>query len=481
MTLIDLITILPLIVLAASAVVAMLVIAFYRNHALAAGLTLAGLALAFVALLVAALTGVHQVTALLVVDGYARFYMGLLFAGSFAVAVLAYDYLEKHPGNHEEFYVLLLLATLGSSVLAASSHFASFFLGLEILSVSLYAMIAYLRVNPQGIEAGIKYLVLAAASAAFLLFGMALIYAVAGSMEFARMASLRTTVDTQQNTLLLTGFGMLVIGIGFKLAVVPFHMWTPDVYEGAPAPVTGFIATVSKGGMFALLLRYFNQVDVRAFGSLFLVFAVISIASMLIGNLLALLQNNVKRILAYSSISHFGYILVAFLASGAYAVTAVTVYLVAYFVTTLSAFGVISVLSGSDRELDTLEDYRGLFWRRPWLAGVLTVALLSLAGIPLTAGFIGKFYVLQAGVGSDLWYLVLILVLGSAIGLYYYLRVVVDMYQKPVPGRERPAAALAVHGTGSLLLAALVLLLVLIGVYPTLLIDMIQTTIAGFI
>jgi NADH-quinone oxidoreductase subunit N len=477
MTLADLIALLPFIVLAATAVVIMLVLAGRRSHRLTALLALAGLALAFITLpLASSAGGARQVTSLLIVDGYALFYVGLICAAAFAAAILAYGYLEKRVDDPEEYYILLLLATLGSSILVASSHFASFFLGLEILSVSLYALIAYLRTNPDSIEAGIKYLVLAGASSAFLLFGMALIYAQSGTMELARLASLRTTPGNAQDVLLLTGLGMLVVGIGFKLAVVPFHMWTPDVYQGAPAPVTAFIATVSKGAMAALLLRYFNRVDVHAFGSLFVVFALMAVASMLVGNLLALLQNDVKRILAYSSIAHLGYLLVAFLASGGSAVMAMTFYLIAYFITMLGAFGVITALSGPDRDADALDDFRGLFWRRPWLAAILTASLLSLAGIPLTAGFVGKFFILAAGVGSALWALVIVLVVSSAIGLYYYLRIVVAMYLQPLPGQ---AAPLAWPLAGSLVLAALTLLLVWLGVYPAPLINMIQAAAAS--
>jgi NADH-quinone oxidoreductase subunit N len=465
--------------LAVAIVGLLLVIAFYRNHKLTAGLTLVALTLASISLPFVSARGPHQVTALLGVDGYALFYIGLLLAATFVVVVLSYPYLEKHRGHHEEFYVLLLLAALGASVLVSSSHFASFFLGLEILSVSIYALAAYLRVELRGIEAGMKYLILAGASSAFLLFGMALIYARTGTMEFASMAALRTTPGTQQNALLLAGLGMLVIGIGFKLALVPFHMWTPDVYEGAPAPVTAFIATVSKGAVFALLLRYFNQVDVHAFKSLFFAFAVIALASMFVGNLLALLQKNVKRLLAYSSIAHLGYLLVAFLVSGSYAAMAVTFYLVTYFVTTLATFGTVSVLSGPDGDADLSDDFLGLFWRQPWLAGVFTAALLSLAGIPLTAGFVGKFYILSVGVGSTLWLLVIGLVASSAIGLYYYLRLIATMYLEPLPAMPSNVSVSSRLSAGSLALAALAILLVWWGIYPTPLITIVQRMVAG--
>jgi len=480
MTSSDLIVLMPFIVLAATSVVAMLVIAFYRHHMVTAALTLVGLALAFISLQPASAGAPHRITSLLIVDHYALFFMGLLFAASFVVAILSYGYLEKHSVASEEFYILLLLATLGSAVLVASNHFASFFLGLELLTVALYTLVAYLRPGERSIGAGIKYLILAGVSTAFLLFGMALIYAELGTMDFSRMARLQAAIGTVHTGLALTGLMMVLIGIGFKLALVPFHMWTPDVYEGAPAPVTAYVATVSKGAVFALMLRYFTRIDVHAYGSLLLVFTVIAIASMFVGNLLALLQNNVKRMLAYSSIAHLGYLLVAFLASGALAVTAIAYYLVAYFVTTLSAFGIVTVMSGGERDADAMDDYRGLFWHRPWLASILTVTLLSLAGIPLTAGFIGKFYIVAAGVGSALWLLVISLVVNSTISLFYYLRVVVTMSTHPAEGAPElttPSLPLV----SGVVLAVLLFLLIWLGVFPVSLIRMIQATVAGLV
>jgi NADH-quinone oxidoreductase subunit N len=260
---------------------------------------------------------------------------------------------------------------------------------------------------------------------------------------------------------------------------VPFHLWTPDVYEGAPAPVTAYVATVSKGAVFALLLRFFYSTGAKNLGPILLVFSVIAIASMIAGNLLALRQSNVKRILAYSSIAHLGYILVAFLAGGARAAEAVTFYLVAYFITTLGAFGVITVLSTESRDADRLEDYRGLFWRRPILAGIMTLMLLSLAGIPLTVGFVGKFFLVTAGVSGSLWNLVFILVLSSVIGLFYYLRVLVALYATSDHGKPVEAAALpAPSALGGCTLAVLSLLLVWLGVYPAYILDVIQRAVA---
>ena len=470
MTIDDIFFLSPFIILAATALLVMLSIASYRCHIFSTFLTLAGIALSFAALMREYSLLPRQITALLFFDRYAFFYIGLILVASFIVAVLSYGYIKNRKGNQEEFYILLLLSILGSGVLIASNHFVSLFLGLEILTVSLYGLISYIR-QDTAIEAGIKYLILASVSASFLLFGIALLYAELGTMSFSAIAS--KAIDAN-NIFILAGTSMIIIGIGFKLAVVPFHMWTPDVYEGAPAPVTAFIATVSKGVMFALLLRYFTYVDVLIHSSLFLTFSIIAIASMFFGNFLALFQNNVKRILAYSSIAHLGYLLVAFLAAKTYAFIAVAFYLTAYFVTTLGAFGIITVLSGGRRDADMIDDYYGMAAHRPWLSGVFIAMLLSLAGIPLTAGFFGKFYIVKAGIGSSLWLLIVMLVINSAIGLFYYLRIVIALFKKP-DSNENFLGTRKISITDSITLAVLTFLLLWIGVYPAMLIALIQT------
>jgi NADH-quinone oxidoreductase subunit N len=256
--------------------------------------------------------------------------------------------------------------------------------------------------------------------------------------------------------------------------VVPFHLWTPDVYQGAPAPVTAFVSTVSKGAVAALLLRLFTPGDIQTATPLFIVFGIISALSMIAGNLLALLQNNVKRILAYSSIAHLGYILVAFLAGGQRAIDAVTFYLITYFIANLGCFGVITVLSSPGREMENLEDYRGLSRRNPWLAAVFTLMVLSLAGLPLTAGFIGKFYLALAGVGAALWPLVIILVLTSTIGLYYYLRILAALFvDAPERRAQRPEPPVSFPDT--FVLTVLTFLLFWLGLMPAPIIAMIRT------
>jgi len=449
---------LPFLILTAAVVAGMFAATAFRKHAITASVAAVGVLAAFVSLFAIPAAPSRAATSLLVLDNLALFYFGLLLVGSLLITGMAYGYFCKKTERPDEFYVLMLMAVLGSSILVAATHFASFILGLEILTVSLYAMIAYTRDARNGVEAGIKYLILAAGSAAFLLFGMALAYAETGSMQFAAFAE----VDAA-SPLIMLALALMVVGIGFKLALFPFHMWTPDVYQGAPAPAAAFIASVSKGGVFVILLRFFGYMDVHNRPTLMWAFVAIAVASMFAGNLLALMQINVKRILVYSSIANLGYLLVAFIASGALAASAAAFYLTAYFAAVIGAFGIVARMSTTERDADTLEDYQGLYWRNPWLAAAFTVMMLSLAGIPLTAGFIGKFYIMAAGGEDARWLLLGAVIINSAIGLYYYLRVIVAMCAEQLV--DGPSSAQG-KKSEAIVLAVLTAVVVILGVYP---------------
>jgi NADH-quinone oxidoreductase subunit N len=467
MNVVDFVALLPLLTISTTAIVVMIAIAIRRDHKVAFAISLIGVAAALASLLLAASAAPRQIATLLILDSYSRLYMAILLGTAAFVFLFGYDYLKRRQERPEEFYLLVLLATTGAMVLVVSRNFASFFLGLELLSVALYSLIAYVRTESSSIEAGIKYLILAASSSSVLLFGLALIYAGSGSMEFFQFSVAMTRASGPTNMFLLTGLMLVLTGIGFKLAVVPFQLWTPDVYEGAPLPVTAFIATVSKAGMFAFLLRWFHVQDAGVAGVPGLVLTIIAIASMLTGNLLALAQTNVKRILAFSSIAHMGYLLVALLAGGTLGAPAATYYLIAYAATILSALGLMTVLSGPRLEAVSVDDYRGLFWKRPLVAGAFTTTLLSLAGIPLTAGFLGKFYVIAAGASQSRWVLLFTLVASSTIGLFYYLRIIVAMYsQSEGPGLEEVPSTQPLSLPATLALTVLTGLILLLGVYP---------------
>jgi NADH-quinone oxidoreductase subunit N len=465
----DFVALLPLLITSATAVLLMLAIAIRRNHKAAAAISLFGVIMSFGSLSLASSVTPRQVTSLLIVDSYSILYLAILLLSAVFISMFGYRYLNCRVVHPEEFYILVLLATTGAMVLVVSRHFVAFFLGLELLSVALYSLIAYVRTQSTSIEAGIKYLVLAASSSSILLFGLALIYSQSGSMELSQLTVAMTGPSGHGDSILLVaGFMLVLTGIGFKLAVVPFHLWTPDVYEGAPLPVTAFIATVSKGGMFALLLRWAHASNRELAGAPALVLTILAIASMLAGNLLALRQTNIKRIFAYSSIAHMGYMLAALLAGRALGAPAATYYLIAYLVTILGGFGVMIVLSGTKGEAASLDHYRGLFWQRPFAAAVFATMLLSLAGIPLTAGFLGKFYVIAAGASQARWILLFTLIVSSTIGLFYYLRILVSMYSQPAD-----SDSMTFSGTprlsfpATLTLAVLVGLVFLLGIYPS--------------
>ncbi|HEY1024926.1 MAG TPA: NADH-quinone oxidoreductase subunit N [Sphingobacteriaceae bacterium] len=456
----------PLLILACASVLIMLLIAMKAGHRMIEVFSLVFFALAFGALFIIGRAIPYAIPPLLIVDGFGVFIVGLIIFSGLVINVLSYLYFAEKEENPKEYYVLLQLATLGACVLAISDHFISLFLGLELLSVGLYGLIAYLRARHHPVEAGIKYLVLAAFSSAFLLFGMALIYFQFGSMEFGVLANKLQSASF--TPLVLTGLGMMLVGIGFKLAIVPFHLWAADVYQGAPPPITAFIATASKGGVLAMMLRFFTSVDGLRSDVIQIIFVVIAIASMVMGNLLALQQQNVKRLLAYSSVAHLGYMLVAFMSSGTHSTPAVSFYLLTYFLSTLAAFGVVSLLSGRDTDAEYIADYRGLFWRRPLMACIFTAALLSLAGIPLTAGFIGKFYILFSGLGQGLFISCLVLVLSSVVGLYYYLRMITAMFSaQGQTAAEGKRAHPLFYLFSSVTLSAVTVLIVWLGVNPS--------------
>lgn len=435
------IALLPLLITAGGALAVMAGIAIRRSHAASTYISIAALAgSALAAVLV--MEGPHeyqwrQVSSLLLIDSYAATMMALAALAALAVVMLASSYIRSASHESEEFFILLLLSTTGAQVLAASTHFASFILGLELLTVPLFGMIPYRRGDAAAVEAGIKYLVLAAVATTFLLFGMALVYAATGTMELEGLAA---STRHGLGALASAGVAMLLIGVAFKLALAPLYFWTPDVFQGAPAPVGGFLATVSKGAVFAVLLRYYVRMDLGGHQNVWLLLYAVAVATMFAGNLLALRQKDLKRLLGCSSIAQMGYLLVPLLAGGPRSAEAIVFYLAAYTATVLAAFGVIAMLARDGEDPQKLSALRGLAWRRPVLAGVLTVSMLSLAGMPLTAGFVAKFYAVLAGVGGSLWALILVLLANSVISLYYYLRVVVALYEERTAQTVMPDA-----------------------------------------
>ncbi len=457
----DLLVLLPHILLGYGATVLLVLGAFWRRPTGLAGLAV----LIFLGTFAAALAGQpllpRQVTPLLRVDSLSLFFLLLFSAAGVLLTLFSRDYLAGLAGV-ERFYALLLYAVLGMSVLAASVHFAAFFLGMQLLSVSLYGLIGFTRRRSASLEASLKYLVLGGISLAFLLLGIALLYSEFGTLAFPALAA-RFGAGGALPALALFGLGLILVAFVFKLALAPAHVWAPDVYQGAPAPVTALLATGSKAAMFALLVRFVALVALRERVSLLVLLEVFALATMSVGNLLALLQRNLKRLLAYSSVANMGYLLIPVAAGGLTGVSSLSFYFISYFLTTLGAFGVIAALSRQGEEFERLEDYQGLAARRPWLAAALGVMMLSLAGLPPTVGFMAKFYIFSAAAQSRLWLLLLVGVINSGISLYYYLQVLVAMYlRSPEPSRHWPRVRLA----SGVALVALTLAVVAFGLYP---------------
>ncbi|ERK11115.1 MAG: NADH-quinone oxidoreductase subunit NuoN [Pantoea sp.] len=473
----QLIALLPLLIVGLTVVVVMLSIAWRRNHFVNATLTVIGLNLALLSLWFVAHVGAMDVTPMLRVDGYSIFYTGLVMLASLATCTFAYPWLAGFPDNKDEFYLLVLIAALGGIVLASANHLSALFIGIELLSLPLFGLIGYAFRQKRSLEAALKYTILSAAASSFLLFGIALIYADSGSLSFVQLGkSLNDSM--MQQPLLLVGLGMMIIGLGFKLSLVPFHLWTPDVYQGAPAPVSTFLATASKIAIFGVIMRLFMYAPVTDSEAVRTVLGVIAFVSILFGNLMAISQSNIKRLLGYSSIAHLGYLLVALIAVKTHQLSLETagVYLAGYLFSSLGAFGVVSLMSSPYRgpDADTLYSYRGLFWHRPILSAVMTIMMLSLAGIPMTLGFIGKFYVIASGVNAHLWWLTGAVVAGSAIGLYYYLRVTVSLYLSPPELHTRDTPANWAFTAGGVVVLISAILVLLLGVYPQPLITLVQ-------
>ena len=406
----------------------------------------------------------QTVTVLLSVDDWGLYFTTLVLLASVVTLVLSKDTFSPEGERKEEFYLLLVLSVLGAVVLIQSTHMVSLLLGMELMGVALYAMIAFPERGQLPLEAAIKYLVLSACASAMLLYGFALLYAATGDLSYAGIGTKAILAYAQNPVLVISGTVLVLAGICFKLSLVPFHMWTPDVYEGAPTPVTGFLATVSKGAVFVALARFFIEGQLYQYSSLIGVLSMVAIASMLIGNLLALKQNNVKRLLAYSSIAHFGYLLVVLVAlayqDGPLVNEAITFYLGAYILTTLLAFSVVATIAGEEEEKNDITFFEGLFWRKRIQAIGLTVAMLSFAGIPLTAGFMGKFYIISVGIQSGLWWLLAALVMGSAIAIYYYLRIIFAMSKTSKISSDSPTQS------QDLLVIVLLAMVIILGSWP---------------
>ena len=392
------------------------------------------------------------------VDGFSIFFHVLVIAIAAVVILSSYEYMAVQRIRAGEYYALLLFGVVGVALMSSAVELVLIFIALEISSISSYVLTGFRRHEAASAEASLKYFLLGSFATAFFLYGVALMFGATGSTNIDLISGILEAGPIP--VLAYVAVALMFVGLGFKVAAAPFHVWTPDVYEGAPAPVVGFMSTAPKAAAFAVLLRVVFVIDVHA---IFWVIWVSAALSMTLGNVGALVQNNVKRMLAYSSIAHAGYLLVAFAAAPALGASAAMFYLASYAAMNVGAFAVISHFSNAGERYVTLEDYEGLGRSSPLLAAMLTIFLLSLIGIPLTGGFFAKFYVFSAAVKANLIWLTVIGVLNSGIGAYYYLRIIVVMYMREAR-KEVPVTPIS-WGLG-LALASCMAVTIYLGVLP---------------
>jgi NADH-quinone oxidoreductase subunit N len=412
---------------------------------------------------------------MVVLDNYALFVDVIICYAVALVILLSIDYLRRQGVQLGEYYALVLFSASGMMLMASANDLIVVFLGLELMSLCLYVLAGLFKERLDAGEASMKYFLLGAFASSFLLYGIALTFGATGSTSFARIGA---AAGADRSVFFLVGLGLMLVGFGFKISAAPFHMWAPDVYQGAPTSVTTLIATGSKAAAFAALIRLLigtlraAQAD---WGPLMWALAVVT---MTLGNVVAIAQANLKRMLAYSSIAHVGYMMVGLVAGGASGASAILYYLFAYTFTTVGTFGVLSLCARAGEEAVEVEEYAGLGRRHPLLAGTLTLFLLSLVGIPPLAGFVGKFYLFGAAVQSGFVWLAVIAVLNSAVAAYYYLRVIVFMYMREP---DAAGATLAPSFAGGVALAVAAAGIVILGVMPAPFAELAQSAVATLV
>ena len=411
----------------------------------------------------------------IVADNFGLFVTVTLVIVGVLTIMFSSQVVEREGLPPGEYYALILFSIVGMIMMATATDLLVVFIALEVLSLAVYVLTAIRRDHLPGTEAAFKYFLLGAFSSAFFLYGIAFTYGVTGSTRLAAVGAFLSAQSMTNNPMILLALGLLLVGFAFKISAVPFHMWTPDAYEGAPAIVTGFMSTGVKAAAFAAFARVFLSAFEPFKDEWAPVVALIAIATMILGTVVGVAQSNLKRMLAYSSIAHGGYLLVGLVAANQVGKAAILFYLLAYSVTNLAAFGVIALVGSRDKANDNLRDYAGLWHTRPALAALMTVCLLSLGGLPPTAGFIGKWYIFSAAVSAGYYSLAVIGMLTSVISVFFYLRVVVMMYMAE---REGDAVQVRVTGLGMAALAVSIAAIFYLGVLPTKVLDLAANSIS---
>jgi NADH-quinone oxidoreductase subunit N len=428
---IDLIALAPVLVLSFFAMMVLIVDLFGgRNKTLLVFISLVGLLMTAISAFAKNPIPAYSFNDSYIVDHLSLFFICIFTISSALAILLSVEYNEREGIRAGEYYALILFCTIGMILLASSTDMIMIFLGIEIVSICLYVLAGIRRGDLKSNEAALKYFMLGAFATGFLLYGMTLVYGSTGSTNLFEIAEVVKNPAAQSNPLLLMGLVLLIIGFGFKVASVPFHMWAPDVYQGAPTPVTAFMAVGPKAAAFAAFFRVFAEAFPELAPSWEVLLSTVAVLSMFFGNLGAIMQTNIKRMLAFSSISHAGYIMMAVIAKSSLGSSSLLFYMLTYTFVTFGIFGIIIILGRKGEENLEMKDYSGLAYKHPVLALSMTVFLLSLGGLPPFAGFIAKFYIFSAAIQEGLITLVIFAVLNSAISFYYYLKVIIFMYMK---------------------------------------------------
>ncbi|QCI17573.1 NADH-quinone oxidoreductase subunit N [Buchnera aphidicola (Acyrthosiphon lactucae)] len=475
---------LPVLITMFTAVTVMLSISYNRNHFFIAVFSILGFISAFCSLYFLIAIVPIDVTCLFHIDSYSILYIGMVIISSFCACIFAYSWLLKYPFNKEEFYLLIIISSLGAMSLIISNHMASLFINIELISLPIFGLIAYSSYQKYSLEASFKYIILSGVSSCFLLLGIAWIYSISGSLDFLSMHQVFESISKNEKLVVLFGTSMIFFALFFKLSIIPFHLWTPDIYQGSPTSVLSFFSTTSKIAIFSVLLHFFSNISNLDNKTLYFILLLITICSILVGNLMALLQQNIKRFFGYTSISQLGYLLIILFISKKnylFSLEASAIYLCNYLFSNIACFGIINLISNSNKKnnCDLISSYQGLFWSQPLLSSIFTLVLLSFAGIPITLGFIAKFYILSIIIKEHLLIIGFSFIIGTILGLYCYLRIILNLYLNPATSCKRDLNVSKdwCHSPSGIVICISGIIILILGIHPNSLINLVKLTI----
>ncbi|QCI19744.1 MAG: NADH-quinone oxidoreductase subunit N [Buchnera aphidicola (Brevicoryne brassicae)] len=472
---------LPFFIVIFSLTTVILSISYSRNHFFTAVFVILSFIAVFFSLFFLTSQVPLDVGILFHIDGYSIFYIGMIIIASISTCVFSYPSLVRYPYNKEEFYLLILISNLGAILSIVSNHMSSLFINIEIMSIPMFGLIAYFNNKKHSLESAFKYVILSSIASSFLLLGISWVYSISGNLSFSSINHVLNIISLNEKLVVVFGIIMILISLFFKLSIVPFHLWTPDVYQGTPSVVLSFFSTVGKISTFGILLHFLSHISSLNNNILYFLLSLITIFSMLIGNLMALFQNNLKRFFGYSSISQLGYLFVVLLVSKnnyLLSLEASSIYLCGYLFSNIAYFGIINLVSNFyNNSVNSISSYKGFFWSEPGLSSILTLVLLSLAGFPMTLGFIGKFYILSIIIKEHLWIVGISFLVSTILGFYCYLRIIINLYLDPsniLLGQKLNIFKNWLYAPSAIIIFFSAMIILILGVYPNPLINFIK-------